>query len=197
MVLYMIIIYCLTRVTLRVVRFVLLNLQFSVFLHHCLTFCTFCHFTVCPGLLVFTVISSNFYFLQLLWILMYDIMFYALCNQSWYFIAAVVVVIVWQLDLQLPLQSVPITTKVVSANPTKVYSIQHYVITVASDLRQVGHFHLVSSTNKTNRHDIIEILLKVALDTIAPLGCVLSCDLFINSFTTLKLKIYGLSKNLL
>ena len=43
---------------------------------------------------------------------------------------AVVVVIVWQLDSQLPMQSVPITTKVVSSNPIhgKVYSIQHYVI---------------------------------------------------------------------
>jgi hypothetical protein len=30
---------------------------------------------------------------------------------------AVVVVIVWWLDLQLPVQSVPITTKVVSSNP--------------------------------------------------------------------------------
>jgi hypothetical protein len=27
------------------------------------------------------------------------------------------VVIVWELDLQLPMQSVPITTKVVSSNP--------------------------------------------------------------------------------
>jgi hypothetical protein len=33
------------------------------------------------------------------------------------------VVIVWELDLQLPVQSVPITTKVVSSNPVhdKVY----------------------------------------------------------------------------
>jgi hypothetical protein len=33
------------------------------------------------------------------------------------------------LDLQLPVQSVPITTKVVSLNPIhgNVYSIQHYV----------------------------------------------------------------------
>jgi hypothetical protein len=39
------------------------------------------------------------------------------------------VVIVWLLDLQLPVQSVPITTKVVSSNPVdgEVYSIQHYV----------------------------------------------------------------------
>jgi hypothetical protein len=40
------------------------------------------------------------------------------------------------------LQSVPITTKVVSSNPTndEVYSIQHYVIKFVSDLRQVGGF---------------------------------------------------------
>ena len=43
---------------------------------------------------------------------------------------AVVVVIIWQLDLQLPVRLVPITTKVVSSNPAhgEVYSIQHYVI---------------------------------------------------------------------
>ena len=32
-------------------------------------------------------------------------------------IGAVVVVIVWKLDLQLPVQSMPITTNVVSSNP--------------------------------------------------------------------------------
>jgi hypothetical protein len=39
-------------------------------------------------------------------------------------------------------QSVPITTKVVSSNPApgEVYSIQHYVIKFASDLRQVSGF---------------------------------------------------------
>jgi hypothetical protein len=49
---------------------------------------------------------------------------------------------VWQLDLQLPMQSVPITNNVVSSNPVQgeVYSIQHYVIKFASDLRQVGGF---------------------------------------------------------
>ena len=38
--------------------------------------------------------------------------------------------IVWKLDLQLSLQSVPITTKVVSLNPahSELYSIQHFVI---------------------------------------------------------------------
>ena len=64
----------------------------------------------------------------------------------------VVVLVVWQLDLQLPVQSVPITTKVVSQNLVhgEVYSIQHYVIKFVSDLR----------------NDITEILLKVALNTI-------------------------------
>ena len=47
-----------------------------------------------------------------------------------------------QLDLQLHVQSVPITTKVVSSNPvhSEVFSIQHYVIKFVSDLRQVGGF---------------------------------------------------------
>ena len=48
------------------------------------------------------------------------------------------VVIVWLLDLHLPMQSVLITTNVVSSNPTRV--IQDYVIKFVSDLRQVGGF---------------------------------------------------------
>ena len=77
----------------------------------------------------------------------------------------------WSLDLQLPVQWVSITTKVVSLNPTpgEVYSIQHYVIKFVSDLRQVSDFlrgTAVYSTNKTDCHDIIEILLQVALNTI-------------------------------
>jgi hypothetical protein len=45
------------------------------------------------------------------------------------------------LDLQLPMQSVPITTKVVSLIPVhgEVYSMQHYVIKVVSDLRFLVH----------------------------------------------------------
>ena len=60
-------------------------------------------------------------------------------------------------------QSVPVTTKVVSLNLAhgEVYSIQHYVIKFVSVLRQV-----VFSTNKTDCHNIAEILLKVALNTI-------------------------------
>jgi hypothetical protein len=57
-------------------------------------------------------------------------------------LGAVVVVIVWSLDLQPHVQSVPVTTKVVSSNPVhdEVYSIQHYVIKFVSDLWQVGGF---------------------------------------------------------
>ena len=69
-----------------------------------------------------------------------------------------------------------------------VFSIQHYVIKFVSDLRQVGGFLYttlcdkvcqwlttdlwfsqgtsISSTDKTDRHDITEILLNVALNTI-------------------------------
>ena len=54
----------------------------------------------------------------------------------------VVIMIIWLLDLQLPLQSVPITTKVVSSKPThgKVYLKQHYMIMFVSDLWQVCGF---------------------------------------------------------
>ena len=52
---------------------------------------------------------------------------------------------IWQLDLQLPVQSVPITTKVVSSNfiHGEVFSIQHYVMKFVSDLKQVCGFLLV------------------------------------------------------
>ena len=45
--------------------------------------------------------------------------------------------------------------------------VHHYVIKFVSDLRQVGGFFcpLVSSTNKTDRHNITEIWLKEALNT--------------------------------
>ena len=54
----------------------------------------------------------------------------------------VVVMTLWQFDLQLPVQSAPITTNVDISNPAhgKVYSIQHYVRKFVSDLRQVGGF---------------------------------------------------------
>ena len=71
----------------------------------------------------------------------------------------------------VPMQSVPITTNVVSSNPVhgEVYSIQSYVIKFVSDFRQVGGFLLVlqfAPPIKTDCHNITEILLKMALDTI-------------------------------
>jgi hypothetical protein len=44
--------------------------------------------------------------------------------------------------VQLSVQSVPITTKVVSSNPVHgmVYCLQHYVIKFVSDLQQVVVF---------------------------------------------------------
>jgi hypothetical protein len=50
--------------------------------------------------------------------------------------------IAWYLDLQLLMQSVPITTKAVSSNHVhgKGYLIQHYVIKFVIDLRQIGGF---------------------------------------------------------
>ena len=52
------------------------------------------------------------------------------------------VVIVWYLDSQLLMQSVPITTNVVRSNLThgEVHSIQHYVIKFVKDLQQFGGF---------------------------------------------------------
>ena len=70
---------------------------------------------------------------------------------------------------QLPVLSVSITSNE-SSNPVngEVYLIQHYVIKCVSDLRQVGGFLqvLFPSTNKTDPHNITEILLKVVLKTI-------------------------------
>ena len=48
--------------------------------------------------------------------------------------------------------------------------VQHYVIMFVSDLQKVCGFHRVlnpvSSTNKTDRYDIDEILLKMGLSAI-------------------------------
>ena len=58
------------------------------------------------------------------------------------------VLIVLLLDLQSPVQSVPITTKVVSSNHAhgEVYSIQHYVIKFASgNLRFLASIKLTAT----------------------------------------------------
>jgi ribosome-binding ATPase YchF (GTP1/OBG family) len=48
---------------------------------------------------------------------------------------------VWYLDLQLPMQSVPITTDAVGLTPAHSgRGLQHYVIKFVSDLRQVDGF---------------------------------------------------------
>jgi hypothetical protein len=77
------------------------------------------------------------------------------------------------LDLQLPEQSVPITTKDESSNTADgaVYSIQYYVIKFVSAFvtgRWFSPDTPISSTNKTECHYITEILLKVAFNTISP-----------------------------
>ena len=89
------------------------------------------------------------------------------------------------------MQPVPITTNIVSSNPVhvEVYSIHYYLLTFVSNLRQVGDFSdtPVSFTNKTDRHDITELLLKMALNTITltlqtPVyGCHLLRRLFLNN----------------
>ena len=62
-------------------------------------------------------------------------------------------------------------TNVVSLNPVhgKVYSMQNYVINVASDLGHVGavlQVILFPPPIKTDHQNIAELLLKVALNTI-------------------------------
>ena len=86
------------------------------------------------------------------------------------------------MDLQLPVQSVHITTKVVSSNTVhgEVYSIQHYVIkfenlSVTPDRSVVFSGYSGFLHNKTDRHEITEISLKVALNTIIPLYAHYSC----------------------
>ena len=83
-----------------------------------------------------------------------------------------------------------------SSNPAhdEVYSIQHFVIKFISDLRQVGVFPgtPVSSTNKTDRHDITEILLKVTLNTI-PLSQYVK--IFLHLWFSFPLKCAGLNKH--
>jgi len=58
------------------------------------------------------------------------------------------------------MQSVPITTNLAISNPTQAK--QHYVIKLSVTYDR----SVVSSTNKTDRHDITEILFKVALNAI-------------------------------
>ena len=65
------------------------------------------------------------------------------------------------LQLQILITPLVLFDEEMSSIPAhgEVYSIQHYVMKFVSDL-------VVSSINKTDNHDITEILLKVALNTI-------------------------------
>ena len=81
-------------------------------------------------------------------------------------LGVVVAVIVWQLDLQLPMQSVPITNDAVSSNLN-----QARCTTLCDKVCQwlaTDRWFSMSSTNTTDRHDITEILLKISLYTIKP-----------------------------
>ena len=71
-----------------------------------------------------------------------------------------------RLDLQLPMQSVPLTTKDVWLNPShgEVYGDK-----VAAAGRWLALDTLVSSANKTDPNAITETLLKVAFNTVTPI----------------------------
>jgi hypothetical protein len=63
------------------------------------------------------------------------------------------------------MQSVHIPANVVSSNPTHARVLDTtYCDKFVRDLQQVGGF--LRFPNKTDRHDIAEMLLKVALNTI-------------------------------
>ena len=68
-------------------------------------------------------------------VLRHNALSYSLNRISPLQIVAFVVVIVWWLDLKLPVQSVPIITKVVNSNPDHCevfwFLIQHYVISLS------------------------------------------------------------------
>ena len=75
------------------------------------------------------------------------------------------------MDLQLPVQSVPITTKVVSVQIPLMarctwYNIMWWSLSVTFGWSVIFYIYTpFSSTNKTDRHDITEILLKVPLNS--------------------------------
>jgi hypothetical protein len=73
------------------------------------------------------------------------------------------------------MQSVPITTKIVSLNPAhgEVYSIQHYVIKFVSELRQVGGFLLVFPISFTNKIDMYVETFKTDVNVF--MGNVIMC----------------------
>jgi hypothetical protein len=69
---------------------------------------------------------------------------------------------------QVPVQSVPITTKILNFEPRSWRGVLDTILCdkVRQRLATGQWYSSVSPTNKTDRHDITEILLKVALRTI-------------------------------
>jgi hypothetical protein len=81
-----------------------------------------------------------------------------------------------KLDLQLPVQSVPITTNVGVRTPFMVRcyrcNIMWYSLSVTCGRSVVFSLY---STNKTDSNDITDILLKMALSTINQTKQILAC----------------------
>ena len=93
--------------------------------------------------------ATDFFILRLYgWYCGFKCYFNHILQQFWKFryhdilILILLHILLILLDLQLYVQSVPITTEVVSSNHAhgEVYFIQLYVIKFVSDLRQVGDF---------------------------------------------------------
>jgi hypothetical protein len=63
------------------------------------------------------------------------------------------------------MQSVPITTNVVSSNHAQAIVLDTTLCDKVCQGLAAGQCIPVSSTNKTDRHDITDILLKVTLNT--------------------------------
>ena len=91
-------------------------------------------------------------------------------NTLWFILLmcwVVVVVVVWLLNLQLPMQSVPVTNEVEKSNLTQARCTRYNIMWLGQWSATGRWFSSstppVSTTNKTDRHDITEILLKVLL----------------------------------
>ena len=118
----------------------LYNVSLTIFLHlvrvlSVLVITASCYpLCICKLYWVIIKFIWGFKYIAFLAILYLLIIVMIMCCLSEFKLDAVVVVIVWYLHLQLPIQLFHITIKVVSSNPVhgEVYSIQHYVIRVLS-----------------------------------------------------------------
>ena len=90
--------------------------------------------------------------------------------------------------VQLPMQSMPNATKVVSLNLSYggVCSNTTFCDKVCQRLptgRWFSQGTLISSMNKSNRHDVIEILLKVALNIISQTLQIVTCCVWLTALS--------------